>query len=55
MYDQKLYQDKAFLENEYITLQKTSKQIGKDLHISYKLVEIWLRHYDIPVRESYAP
>lgn len=49
----KFYQDKDWLTNQYVTLNKTSKQIGKDLHISYKLVEIWLRNFGIKVREDY--
>lgn len=48
----KNYQDRDYLVNEYVTLGKSSKQIGKDLHVSYKLVEIWLRHYDLPIRET---
>jgi len=47
----KYYQDKNWLQNEYSTLQKSSKQIGKDLHVSYKLIEIWLTKFDIPVRK----
>jgi hypothetical protein len=49
----KSYQDKAFLEHEYITLGKTSKQLSKELHVSYKLIEIWLKNFSIPVRNDY--
>ncbi len=49
----KFYQDRNWLANEYLTLQKTSKEIAKDLHISYKLVEIWLKNFDIPVRQTF--
>ncbi len=49
----KFYQDRNWLANEYLTLQKTSKEIAKDLHISYKLVEIWLKNFDIPIRASF--
>jgi hypothetical protein len=48
----KLYQDEAWLTENYVTLQKSSKEIAKSLHISYKLVEIWLRHYKIAVRTT---
>ena len=46
----KHYQDKGWLQTEYSTLQRSSKDIAKELHISYKLVEIWLRQFGIPVR-----
>ncbi len=49
----KFYQDRNWLANEYLTLQKTSKEIAKDLHISYKLVEIWLKNFDISIRASF--
>ena len=48
----KSYQDRDYLVNEYVTLGRSSKDIGKNLHVSYKLVEIWLRHYDLPIREQ---
>lgn len=49
----KFYQDRNWLQNEYSTLKKTSKEIAKDLHISYKLVEIWLKNFNIPIRSDY--
>ena len=47
----KYYEDKDWLQNEYNTLQKSSREIGNDLHVSYKLIEIWLKKFDIPVRQ----
>ena len=47
----KYYEDKDWLQNEYSTLQKSSREIGNDLHVSYKLIEIWLKKFDIPVRQ----
>ena len=47
----KYYEDKNWLQNEYSTLQKSSREIGNELHVSYKLIEIWLRKFDIPVRQ----
>jgi hypothetical protein len=47
----KYYEDKDWLQNEYSTLQKSSREIGNDLHVSYKLVEIWLKKFDIPIRK----
>ena len=49
----KLYQDRNWLVTEYLTLNKSSKEIAKDLHISYKLVEIWLKNFDIPIRQNF--
>jgi hypothetical protein len=48
----KYYEDKNWLQNEYSTLQKSSREIGNELHVSYKLIEIWLAKFDIPIRES---
>lgn len=50
--DQKVYQHEDFLVEQYATLQKSSKDIANELHISYKLVEIWLRHYNIAIRTT---
>jgi hypothetical protein len=47
----KYYEDKDWLQNEYSALQKSSREIGNDLHVSYKLVEIWLKQFDIPIRK----
>jgi hypothetical protein len=47
----KYYEDKDWLQNEYSTLQKSSREIGNDLHVSYKLIEIWLKKFNIPVRQ----
>jgi hypothetical protein len=48
----KYYEDKNWLQNEYSTLQKSSREIGNDLHVSYKLIEIWLKQFDIPIRKA---
>ena len=48
----KYYEDKDWLQNEYSTLQKSSREIGNELHVSYKLIEIWLAKFGIPIRES---
>lgn len=44
------YEDRDYLYNEYVTNNRSSKDIGKELHISYKLVELWLAKFDIPIR-----
>ena len=42
----KLHQDQNYLQNK-ISEGYTSKDIGKELRVSYKLVEIYLRKFDI--------
>ena len=48
----KKYEDRDYLYNEYVTKNRSSKDIGKELHISYKLVELWLTKFDIAIRQS---
>jgi transposase len=48
------YEDRDYLYNEYVINNRSSKDIGKELHISYKLVELWLAKFDIPIRHVYA-
>ena len=48
---EKKYQDKNYLVEEYVTKERSSKDIGKELHVSYKLIEIWLKGFGIPVKE----
>lgn len=50
---EKKYEDKAFLEHEYITLGRTSKDLSKQLHVSHRLIEIWLKKFGISVRKDY--
>ena len=42
----KLHQNEEFLRKA-IELGSTSKEIAKELHVSYKLVELYLRKYGI--------
>ena len=48
-----LHQDKNYLTQQ-IELGKTSRDISNELHVSYKLVEIYLEKYQIPFT-SMAP
>lgn len=48
-----LHQDEAYLR-QAIESGKTSRDISKDLHVSYKLIEIYLEKYNIPFT-SMAP
>lgn len=49
----KFHHNKEFLEKA-IALGSTSKDIAKELHVSYKLVEMYLRMYEIDFK-SMAP
>ena len=53
----KLYQDRNWLANEFLTLRKTPKQIGKSMHVSYKLINRWLIDFGllIPTPETKVP
>lgn len=44
---EKLYQNKEYLQ-EQTRLGKSSKDISKDIGVSWRLVEIYLRKFDIP-------
>lgn len=43
----RLHKDEEFLRSE-MAKGRTSRDISKDLHVSYKLVELYLRKYKIP-------
>ena len=45
-YDERLYQDRNVLEPMFLK-GLTSKQIAKELHISYKLVNYWLIQFNL--------
>jgi transposase len=50
-YDERTYQDKNVLEN--MLLQGLSaKQIAKELHVSYKLINLWLVKHNLVIRSS---
>lgn len=50
-YDERTYQDKNVLEN--MLLQGLSaKQIAKELHVSYKLINLWLVKHNLVIRNS---
>lgn len=49
IYDERLYQQKAVLE-KMIQEGLSAKQIAKELHISYKLVNLWLVNHGLVTR-----
>jgi hypothetical protein len=50
MTQEKNHQNRQWLE-EQVNLGKTSKEIANESRISYKLVELYLRQYDIPFQK----
>jgi hypothetical protein len=50
---EKKYQDQGWLSEQYIVLNRSSKDIAKELHVSYKLVEIWLKSFNIAIRKDF--
>lgn len=47
------YEDSTWLSEQYSELKRSTKDIAKELHISYKLVEIYLKKFNIPVRQEF--
>lgn len=47
------YEDSTWLSKQYSELNRSTKDIAKELHISYKLVEIYLKKFNIPVRQEF--
>ena len=43
----KKYEDRDYLYNEYVTKDRSSKHIAKDLHVSYKLINLWLLKFGL--------
>lgn len=43
----KLHQDEEFLRQFFSNGEMTSKDLSKELHVSYKLIEIYLAKYGI--------
>ena len=49
IYDDKLYQDRNVLEPMF-RKGMTSKEIAKELHVSYKLINVWLVKFGLVTR-----
>ena len=50
-YDERTYQDKNVLEN-MILQGLSAKQIANELHVSYKLINLWLVKHKLVIRNS---
>lgn len=48
----KLHQDEQFLRKRFEHGDITSKNLSKELHVSYKLIEIYLEKYGIPFKSQ---
>jgi transposase len=49
IYDERTYQQKAVLE-KMIEAGLSAKQISKELHVSYKLINLWLVRHGLVTR-----
>lgn len=45
----KYHENYDWMKSQYVDQQKTPKEIGKSLHISYKLVIVWLKKHNLYV------
>ena len=44
------YQNKEWLENQYITLRKSMYEIGKECNVNHNTILYWLRKFSIKIR-----
>lgn len=52
MSNKKLYKNKAWLEEQYITLGKEASQIANEQGCNYGVIFNWLHKFDIPLRRK---
>ena len=48
----KLHQDEQYLRKVFENQDITSKDLAKELHVSYKLIELYLEKYNIPFKSQ---
>lgn len=48
----KFHQDKEFLRKYFADPGVTSKDLAKELRVSYKLIELYLKKYNIPFKSQ---
>ena len=49
---EKLYQNKEYLNEEYINLKKTTYEIASNIGCSVETIRRWLKKFDIPIRSK---
>jgi len=50
--DKKSYHDKKWLKNQYITLEKSTREIAKEQQVDKKTITNWLNKFKIPIRHG---
>ncbi|KKK72731.1 hypothetical protein LCGC14_2900940 [marine sediment metagenome] len=50
---QQLYKNKEWLFNQYIILNKTTREIGKEINYDHGTIWRWLNKFNIPMKESF--
>lgn len=48
----KLYKDRDWLYEQYVVQERSARDLAKELHISYKLVQIYAESFGFPVRNE---
>lgn len=48
----KLHQDEEFLRQFFSNGHMTSRDLAQELHVSYKLIELYLEKYKIPFKSQ---
>lgn len=48
----KVYTDKEWIYNEYVVKNRSARELSKELHVSYKLIQIYVEQFGYPVRNE---
>lgn len=48
----KPYTDKEWIYNEYVVKNRSARELSKELHVSYKLIQIYVEQFGYPVRNE---
>ena len=48
----KPYTDKEWIYNEYVVNNRSARELSKELHVSYKLIQIYVEQFGYPVRNE---
>lgn len=48
----KPYTDKEWIYNEYVIKKRSARELSRDLHVSYKLIQIYVEKFGYSVRDE---
>lgn len=48
----KPYTDKEWIYNEYVINGRSARELSKELHVSYKLIQIYVEKFGYQVRDE---